>query len=411
MGISFSGNRRFSFALLIFFLALAFAQGKDLTLTISESDVQPVTGSEARFWLNALNTSAEKATWVAPNEIKGQIISAQGVTPVTAEPIKASAEPVTLSPGSFARCEYTFKIPEKLAGQITLELTELKAARLVLEIPAAPPDSTAVPEKKGMVYFLKGRKPSAEAGQYDPDNFFKQHIFGYEPFYFIAGTESPNAKFQISFKYRLLNDRGWLAEKAPWLLGLHGAYSQTSLWDWNADSAPFFDSSYRPEFLYSWDSLLGGGATNWFRLDVQGGLQHESNGRDGSSSRSMNIVYLRPRLIFGKDTGPQLTLIPRAWVYVGDLSDNPDIADYRGYADLRAALGWKRGLQVSALGRMGQRLSQGSVTVNLTYPLMQPPNGSFSMYLHGQYFTGYGESLIGYKERTDIFRVGISLYR
>ncbi|MGN6644730.1 MAG: phospholipase A, partial [Verrucomicrobiota bacterium] len=104
-------------------------------------------------------------------------------------------------------------------------------------------------------------------------------------------------------------------------------------------------------------------------------------------------------------------LTPRAWVYVGDLSDNPDIADYRGYADLRAAIGWKRGLQVSALGRIGQRFSQGSVTVDATYPLMQPPSGSFSVYLMAQYFVGYGESLIGYKERTEIFRAGFSLFR
>jgi outer membrane phospholipase A len=37
--------------------------------------------------------------------------------------------------------------------------------------------------------------------------------------------------------------------------------------------------------------------------------------------------------------------------------------------------------------------------------------GSFSLYLQAQYFTGYGESLLGYKQRSDIFRAGFALYR
>ena len=208
-----------------------------------------------------------------------------------------------------------------------------------------------------------------------------------------------------------MNERGWQAQKAPWLIGLHLAYSQTSLWDWNAPSAPFYDTSYRPEALYYWRGLLGGEPTNWFRLDFQGGLQHESNGKSGGDSRSMNIAYLRPTLLFGRDSGLQLSLMPRAWAYLGDLDDNPDIIDYRGYVDLRAVLGWQRGLQVSALGRMGRNADHGSVQVDVTYPLMRPPSSSFSIYLHAQYFTGYGESLIGYKDKTDVFRAGIALYR
>jgi outer membrane phospholipase A len=293
----------------------------------------------------------------------------------------------------------------------TLSAQQTETPTLTITNSAGTSVATDTVSEGGLLYFLKGRKHGEQRGQYDPDAFFKEHVFGYEPLYFIAGTKSPNAKFQISFKYRLLNDHGWIAEHASWMTGWHLAYSQTSLWDWNADSAPFFDSSYRPEFLYSWDKVVGGETNDWFRLDLQGGVQHESNGRDQANSRSMNIIYLRPRVTFGYDSGLQLTLIPRAWVYVGDMSDNPDIEDYRGFADLRTIIGWKRGLQISALGRIGQRLSQGSATVDATYPLMQPPNGSFSIYLHAQYFTGYGESLIGYRERTDIFRAGISLYR
>ena len=50
---------------------------------------------------------------------------------------------------------------------------------------------------------------------YDPGQFFKEHFFGYEPFYFVAGTESPNSKFQISLRYQILNTQGPLAQEIP----------------------------------------------------------------------------------------------------------------------------------------------------------------------------------------------------
>jgi outer membrane phospholipase A len=214
----------------------------------------------------------------------------------------------------------------------------------------------------------------------------------------------------MSFMYQLLNNEGPLATKAPALKGFHIAYTQTSLWDWNAPSAPFFDTSYKPEFLYAWERVAGGQLPNWYQLDLQGGLKHESNGKDGADSRSLNIAYLRPTLTLGRDDGLQLTLQPRAWVYLGNLSDNPDIADYRGYADLRAIVGWKRGLQLSALGRMGKDANHGSLQLDLTYPMMKI-FGSFSVYLDAQYFTGYGESLLEYNRRSEAFRAGFSIYR
>jgi outer membrane phospholipase A len=302
-----------------------------------------------------------------------------------------------------------------LGGWVCLWLGSALAAAAQPTPASATPTATtgarSEASESGLLTFLKGESPAPESAPYDPDDFFKEHIFGYEPFYFIAGTKSPNAKFQISFKYRLLNERGWLARKASWLTGLHLAYTQTSLWDWNEASAPFFDSSYKPEVLYSWRRLVGGAPRDWFQLDLQGGLQHESNGKAGADSRSLNIAYLRPTFVLGKDAGLQLSLIPRVWAYLGDLSDNPDIADYRGYGDLRAVLGWKRGLQVSALGQMGKNAEHGSVQIDVTYPLMKPPYGSISLHLQVQYFTGYGESLLRYNEKSDALRAGFSIYR
>jgi phospholipase A1/A2 len=247
---------------------------------------------------------------------------------------------------------------------------------------------------------------------YDPVQFFKEHVSGYEPMYLIAGPESPAVKFQISFKYQILNSYGWLAEHAPLLKGFHFAYTQTSLWDFNGPSSPFYDTSYKPEILYLWERAVGGKPKDWFRLDLQGGLQHESNGKGGADSRGLNIAYVRPTFVFGHDDSLQLALQPRVWAYVIDTDrNNADIADYRGYGDLRAILGWKRGLQLSALGRIGDRGNHEALQLDLTYPLMRLLSNSFTIYLTAQYFTGYGESLLGYNGKTSGFRFGFSLYR
>lgn len=245
---------------------------------------------------------------------------------------------------------------------------------------------------------------------FDPGQFLKEHLSGYEPMYFVAGPDSPNAKFQFSIKYQLLNNEGPLARKVPWLRGVNLAYTQTSLWDWNQASAPFLDSSYKPEFLYCWERVVGGRATNSLRLDLQAGLQHESNGKGGLDSRSLNIAYLRPTLTLGRDDHFQLILQPRAWVYLGDLSDNPDIERYRGYADLRAIIGWKQNIQLSAIGRLGNSADKGSLQLDLTFPLMKVWR-NFSAYLQAQYFVGYGESLLLYNQRSTAYRFGFAIYR
>lgn len=320
---------------------------------------------------------------------------------------------MTLDAGRFARREYLLTLPRPVTGTVLLTVPEWNTPGVALQVEVTDrADPVNVDDRSANTFSefqqdgVAPAPPAFSAGQ-----FFKEHFFGYEPIYFIAGPESPNARFQISLRYQLLNRYGLLAQKAPFLKGLNLAYTQCSLWDLSGPSSPFLDSSYMPEMFYLWQQVDGGRWADWFRLDLQGGAQHESNGKSGADSRSANILYFRPTVVVGKEDGFQFKLSPRFWTYVGDLEDNPDLADYRGYMDLRATVGWSRHLQFATTGRLGKAGDHGSLQFDVTYPMMRLLSGSFSLYLHAQYFTGYGESLLFYNERSDGFRAGFSLLR
>jgi outer membrane phospholipase A len=268
--------------------------------------------------------------------------------------------------------------------------------------------------------------PRVEAGLTE---FLSTRFHAHEPIYFLAGPLNPNSKFQVSLKYQLFSDTGDIARAAPWAADLFVAYSQTSFWDIGGDSSPFFDSSYRPEFLYQLgprDVRDVGWLPGVTRFDLQAGLRHESNGRDGPESRSLNIAYVSPIFTFGDDGVDNVrrdandadggsdffvAVAPRLWMYLTDNSDNPDIYQYRGYGDLRLVAGWRGGFQAALTARLGNDFDKGALQVDLTYPLQKLAIRDLGMYLHGQFFTGYGESLIEYDESTTSFRLGLSLVR
>lgn len=395
------------------FAAAVTTPAQELVLSFNSTNTAVIAGTPTGLWLNVLNPAQQTVRWSFPETIRVRIIS-QNVIFTNTLTIQSHSESndVAIAPGTFLRREYLLTMPAPALGKVIVEFTALNTGPIALDGESPAKASTAPPQKRSrFTRIFKDAEPLEPGKPFDPGRFFKQQISPHEPMYFIAGTESPNAKFQISFKYQLLNENGWLGTNAPGLKGFNVAYTQTSLWDLSAPSAPFFDTSYKPALIYSWDRVLGRENVDWFRLDLQGGFQHESNGKGGVDSRSFNIAFFRPTFVFGHDDKLQLTLQPRVWGYIGGLSSgNPDLDEYRGYFDLRAVIGWRRGPQLSALGRMGHEGNNSSAQIDLTYPLMQVAD-SFSLYLHAQYFTGYGESLLRYNQRSDVVRVGLSLYR
>ena len=240
---------------------------------------------------------------------------------------------------------------------------------------------------------------------------FIGHFSALDPIYIVAGPVNPLVKFQFSFKYKLFNDQAPLSKAIPVIAGLHFSYSQLTLWQLDRLSAPFYDTNYRPEFFFSNEDVKLFKLPLVSQFGVQTGFGHESNGQGGPTSRSINFLFFRPILDFGDPEKFHFYVAPKLYVYVSDLSDNPNIQHYRGYCDLRSVVGWRQGLELSFLGRIGSNYNKGSVQFDLSYPVRDLLDRNLDVYLDLQYFNGYGETLLDYNHRRSAFRVGVALAR
>jgi len=230
-----------------------------------------------------------------------------------------------------------------------------------------------------------------------------------EPLYFVVGSSSErdfDARFQLSFKYRPFDPDARVAQYLPPLSNLYFAYTQTSLWDLGGHSSPFKDTSYRPSVYYQWaGSGRGVSPDNW-----SAGLEHESNGRDGADSRSINTAFVKPAWHIDFAHGRRLTLSPKFYQYL-EKSDNADIYRYRGYVDFQARYGREDGAIVTALYRQGTS-GHASGQIDFSYPISDKLFGRTGTFIHLQLMEGYGETLIDYNRYSDTqLRLGLSLAR
>jgi outer membrane phospholipase A len=229
-----------------------------------------------------------------------------------------------------------------------------------------------------------------------------------EPMYFLVSPDTDlSARFQLSFKYRLFErDRGF-ASLLPFLGGLHFGYTQTSIWDLGEPSAPFRDTSYRPSLFYDWPMVLDKDSRH--AVVWRGGLEHESNGRDGDLSRSINIAFLQMDWRYRLSDLNTIGIKPKVWGYI-EKSDNPDIQDYRGFGQLETSF-WHKDWKASVLIRRG-KAGKGSTQADLSYPLKGLFPRAGGGFFHMQYFDGEGDTLLEYNQSRDPqFRIGFSIVR
>ena len=209
------------------------------------------------------------------------------------------------------------------------------------------------------------------------------------------GRKSVETKFQISLAKPLFYDVFGLRES------LVAAYTQTSWWQITKESSPFRETNYQPEIFLNFASpkyLEKIGVQN-----LKFGLLHESNGRDGSSSRSWNRAYVQSDFVYG-----DLTISPRVWSVIGEKNDNKEILNYIGHGDLR--LSYKLNDQIFSLMLRNNlhfdKTNKGAAEISYMFPIF-----SSGVYGYLQYFTGYGESLIDYNNHTDKVGLGFVILK
>lgn len=305
-----------------------------------------------------------------------------------------------IAAGGFVTVALEGSAPPDADGSATLTLTGVEANPVVLQLERAP-EAIAAPAPSPTIASFK-----------DPRLVDKPPpipVSAYEPVYFlVGGDDGLNAKFQISLRYRLFDDRGPLAQRLNWIDDLYLSFTQTSLWDLSETSAPFTDSSYRPRLFFA-DDVLTKFMDGRVQLGLEAGAGHESNGKEGEDSRSFNMLYVRPTLTFGDPDGFRAYLAPLIHNYIAD-DENRDIKDYRGYVDWRFGVGSKGGLDFWAVVRDGTRSDYGSLELNASYPLSKLSGGDLTGWIMLQYFGGYGESLLDYREKLDSqLRLGIAV--
>jgi phospholipase A1/A2 len=387
------------------FAATASANGLLLTLMAPAAAIAP--GSEFAVRLLAVNTGSVAAEFASPEILVGTVWRVDQSWSVTLKALPA--EPQLVAAGAFGNRSYSFELPAGVTGRLILEVNQGLASPVTTVISVAVAnqgefapqpaggESAPIPQSPTVVSTLQ--------------RSFIDHFSALDPIYFIYGPKAPNAKFQFSFKYRLLLFEAGGQKSAE--SSLQFGYTQRSLWDINASSSPFYDTSYMPSLFYQFLTPAPvreqekGGVT-W--LGFASGYQHESNGQDAVASRSLNTLFARTGVLLGRPDRWHAIVQARVFDYVGGLSDNPELKDYRGYADWQVILSRGDGPSLSYSGRAGRDANHFTSQLDLSFP-EKTKLLDFATYLLIQYFNGYGESLRAYDKHSDTVRVGLSLVR
>jgi phospholipase A1/A2 len=395
----------------VFWIGLCGASAQEPTVTLIAPSTTGKAGAEAQLDVVALNSGQAAVPLVLPAQLQARLIGAGAEQRVTLQALD-TALAGSVPAGGFVRVRYRYTLPADVTEQTVLVLDAPVRARVVLEVsPNAQPVAAQVAASDGddrtQGRSRAGLVPRPAAAQLD--RAFRQHFGTHEPVYFIYGPNDDGAKFQISFRYRVVGDAADAPESTR--NSVQFGYTQRSLWDIEAESSPFRDTSYMPEIFYEHlapEDLSRGGGLKW--LGAQIGYKHESNGRDALNSRSMNTLFLRSAVAFGRLDGWRVILEPRAHTYIGDMTDNPDMKKYRGHGEVRMIVGENDGVELMLTARAGSDWEHRTFQADLTIPI-RFRLGDFASYFLVQYFNGYGESLLNYREHEESIRGGFSFVR
>ena len=203
--------------------------------------------------------------------------------------------------------------------------------------------------------------------------------------------ENTNIKFQISIAQRLTN------ATLPWGTYLYLFYSQKCFWNVLENSMPMTDLNFNPGIGLTKPLFVKNRYVGKINLIVE----HESNGRDGTASRSWNKISLGGSIMID----PQIVVHGKFWLPIVDGAENRDILDYSGIYQMGTSFmsqNGRWGCAVTLVKRKGWKLNYNTI-LELNYRIFKRDN----QYLFLQYYNGYGEGLLAYKEFHSMLRLGI----
>jgi outer membrane phospholipase A len=359
--------RAFAFFLLILFFRTAGAAD----WVIASSDARAQAG--ARFEIVVVPPPGQSA----PNELTVRM-------GVDVAEIALTLRPA--GPAQDGRRVYAATMPISASGPVTLRLADRPSNVLVIVV-----------TRHDAVHGLAERTVAEEREPPLSEN---------DPMYFIVGIRGgTSARFQLSFKYRLFDVSAGIGQERPWLSGLYFGYTQNSLWDLSTESKAFRDTSYRPSLFWKWERA---GEARAFFDGARLGFEHESNGGEGDTSRSINIAFVRPEWRWRLSDGASFEFTPKIYSYL-DKEENTDIAQYRGYVDWRARFDSGGNWIATTVLRYGTA-GKGSVLLDVSRRTRDVKFGPVSGYLHLQFFAGYGESILDYNvKRKSQLRFGFAI--
>lgn len=420
MSQSYAPRITTAFTLLGLLLSLPTQAGISYSLIENQATV----GESITVRAILFNDGQSELNWTAPNDLVVQWRDAKGQAIRSLAELQGNKESVSVPVNNFVVFNWEAIIPTGLEGMQTVNiegtpelfaldvhrgtpspiLTTLANAPIV-EAGAAGPHDAQDPELSSDRAVTTGisneygpaiAQAPIKSASTSSFEHFRNAISAYEPMYFVVGNKpEKNARFQISFKYRLFTPKTQ-DDNAFWN-HLYMGYTQTAIWDLSSDSMPFVDTSYNPSLFWHKDSVVQSDNQRMFAgLNV--GVEHLSNGKGGEDSRSVNDVYIQPEFNYRFSNGSTLKFAPRFKQYFAQ-SENPDYKDYVGKVDWRLRWNQDNGLGLAALYRHGKS-GRVSTQLDASWPLQRTPL-NMNGYLYVQYYRGYGETLLGYRHKSE----------
>ena len=211
--------------------------------------------------------------------------------------------------------------------------------------------------------------------------------------YFVGGTtlgHKPTAansdvKFQLSIAQRLTKS------KLPFDTYLFIQYTQKAFWNVFQESLPMKDLNFNPG--------IGLGHLIVYHNKGYLMLEHESNGKDSTASRSWNKVTFAVAITLSPNWEAQF----KTWIPIVDGENNKDLLKYNGIFQVAANYRTdNRRFNCGVILTKRKTWTSFNTQVELSYKF----NNNENQYFFLQYYNGYGENLLEYNKFKSMIRIG-----